>query len=232
MTTSTRRQGEAAQVTALPRVRDRAAPTGDRRQAPRQGVRQGADPIRRPGQQPPQAAPPHPAGSARPAHPVRPTGPARPARPARPRRAYPQTPPASAPGPHPAASGIRGERRHHGERLEQTKRTAGSLGTAPRPPFVFLVVGLLSGGLICLLLLNTVLAAGTFQMASLQQANATLARKQQELQQQIAYAQSPSAIAQGAKKLGMVPVSQPRFVNLNSGRIYGQAPGPARRTGN
>ena len=91
---------------------------------------------------------------------------------------------------------------------------------------------MLSGGLICLLLLNTVLAAGTFQMTSLQQANATLARQQQELQQQIAYAESPSAIAQRATQLGMVPVSQPRFVNLKSGRIYGQEPGLVSRTGN
>ena len=97
---------------------------------------------------------------------------------------------------------------------------------------MFLVVGLLGGGLICLLLLNTVLAAGTFQMTSLQQANATLARQQQELQQQIAYARSPSAIAQRAKKLGMIAVSQPRFVNLKSGRIYGQTPGLVGRAGN
>jgi Tfp pilus assembly protein PilN len=97
---------------------------------------------------------------------------------------------------------------------------------------VFLLVGLLGGGLVCLLLLNTVLAAGTFQMTSLQQANAALARQQQELKQQIAYAQSPSAIAQHAKELGMVPVSQPRYLNLKSGHIYGQTPALVSRTGN
>jgi hypothetical protein len=99
-----------------------------------------------------------------------------------------------------------------------------SIGASRRPPFVFLVVGLLSGGLVCLLLLNTVLAEGTFQVTSLQQANATLARQQQELQQEVAAAQSPGAIAQQASQLGMVPVSQPSFVNLESGRIYDKTP--------
>jgi len=97
---------------------------------------------------------------------------------------------------------------------------------------VFLVVGLLSGGLICLLLLNTVLAAGTFRMTSLQQANATLARQQQALQQQILYAESPAAIAQRARKLGMIAVANPQFVNVKSGRIYSQSAAQSRRTGN
>ncbi len=104
--------------------------------------------------------------------------------------------------------------------------------SAPRPPFVFLVVGLLSGGLVCLLLLNTVLAAGAFRMTSLEQANATLARQQQVLQQQILYAQSPAAIAKRARKLGMVAVTEPQFLNVKSGRIYGRPAALSRRTGN
>jgi len=97
---------------------------------------------------------------------------------------------------------------------------------------VFLVVGLLSGGLVCLLLLNTVLAAGAFRMTSLEQANATLARQQQVLQQQILYAQSPAAIAKRARKLGMVAVTEPQFLNVKSGRIYGRPAALSRRTGN
>ncbi|MGE5287885.1 MAG: hypothetical protein ACM3ML_11905 [Micromonosporaceae bacterium] len=98
---------------------------------------------------------------------------------------------------------------------------------APRTPFVFLVVGLLSGGLVSLLLLNTVLAAGTFQITSLQQSNAGLARQQQALQQQIANSESPGTLAQRARQLGMIPVSDPLFVNLNSGRIAGRVTGRA-----
>jgi hypothetical protein len=88
-------------------------------------------------------------------------------------------------------------------------------------PFVFLLVGLLSGGLICLLVLNTVLAAGAFQITSLQQSNAGLARQQQALQQQIAYSESPGTLARRARQLGMVPVKAPLFVNVKTGRIAG-----------
>jgi cell division protein FtsB len=90
-------------------------------------------------------------------------------------------------------------------------------------PFIFLVVGLLGGGLVCLLVLNTILASGSFQLTSLQQANTSLAQRQQMLQQQIAEEESPGALATEARKLGMVPVRQPRFVNLKNGRIYGSS---------
>jgi Septum formation initiator len=106
------------------------------------------------------------------------------------------------------------------------EQAAASRLRAPRTPFVFLLVGLLSGGLICLLVLNTVLAAGTFQITSLQQSNAGLARQQQALRQQIANSESPATIARRARRLGMVPVKTPLFVNVKSGRIAGR-PGPA-----
>ena len=87
-------------------------------------------------------------------------------------------------------------------------------------PFIFLVVGLLGGGLVCLLVLNTILASGSFQLTSLQQANTGLTQQEQQLQQQIAQQESPGAIDTEARKLGMVPVKTPHFVNLHSGRVY------------
>jgi hypothetical protein len=107
--------------------------------------------------------------------------------------------------------------------MARAERPAASRQGAPRTPFIFLLVGLLSGGLICLLVLNTVLAAGAFQITSLQQSNAGLARQQQSLRQQIADSESPGTIARRAKQLGMVPVKTPLFVNLKSGRIVGHA---------
>ena len=92
-------------------------------------------------------------------------------------------------------------------------------------PFIFLVVGLLGGGLVCLLVLNTILASGAFQLTSLQQANTSLAQRQEMLQQQIAEEESPGTIAAEARKLGMVPVRQPHFINLKTGRIYGTSTG-------
>jgi hypothetical protein len=92
-------------------------------------------------------------------------------------------------------------------------------------PFIFLVVGLLGGGLVCLLVLNTILASGAFQLTSLQQADTGLAQREETLQQQIAQEESPGAIATEARKLGMVPVKQPRFVNLQAGRVDGPSAG-------
>lgn len=97
-------------------------------------------------------------------------------------------------------------------------------------PFVFLVVGLLGGGLVCLLVLNTVLASGSFQLTSLQQANTSLAQRQQELQQQIAEDESPGKIATEARRLGMVPAKDPHFVNLKTGRVYPAPPTRGTRT--
>lgn len=90
-------------------------------------------------------------------------------------------------------------------------------------PFVFLVVGLLGGGLVCLLVLNTILASGSFQLTSLQQANASLAQREEVLQQQVAQDESPQTIAAEARKLGMVPDPQPHFINLKNGKIYGSS---------
>ena len=174
--------------------------TTQRHPPPRGGVGAARRPdhLARPGRGPRPGSPAGPAGT-RTAPPQRPYAP-----PAPPVRSAPSARPApSAPG-RPA-----------------------NRGAAPRTPFVFLVVGLLSGGLICLLLLNTILAAGTFQITSLQQSNAALARQQQALQQQIANSQAPETLARRARQLGMVPVRDPRFVSLPSGRVYGQAQGPA-----
>ncbi|HUK71516.1 MAG TPA: hypothetical protein VLW50_22585 [Streptosporangiaceae bacterium] len=183
----------------------------------------------------PSAAPPRPArpkrstgrgGRGRPTGPMGPTGPTGPAQLTSP--AHP-TGPTRAPGARPhGGSAVTSGLQLHASAAQGTVR----IRAGRRQPFVFLVVGLLSGGLVCLLLLNTVLAAGAFQTMSLQQSNATLARQQQELQQEVAEAESPSAIAQRARQLGMVPVSQPRFVNLKSGRIYGGTPALVSRTGN
>src|SRR5205814_756138 len=49
--------------------------------------------------------------------------------------------------------------------------TAGGARSS-RTPFVFLVVGLLGGGLLCLLLINTILDTGSYQITQLQQGNA------------------------------------------------------------
>jgi len=84
---------------------------------------------------------------------------------------------------------------------------------------VFLVVGLLGGGLLCLLLINTILDTGSYQITQLQQQNATLVQQTQELQAQIAHEESPAVLAGQARRLGMREPSLLYFLDLRKGRI-------------
>jgi uncharacterized protein HemX len=87
---------------------------------------------------------------------------------------------------------------------------------------VLLLVGLLAGGLVCLLMLNTTLAQGAFQITGMQQRNATLSQQVQALQQKTAQEEAPSSIAARAKQLGMRPVGRMHFINTKTGRIHSQ----------
>ena len=90
------------------------------------------------------------------------------------------------------------------ERLRHTGRSS----------FVMLVLGLLGGGLVCLLVVNTTLAANSIQINHLQQANAARTQRIQQIQQEIASAQSAAVIAKEARKLGMRTGQVPAFVDL------------------
>jgi hypothetical protein len=91
-----------------------------------------------------------------------------------------------------------------------------------RTPFVLLLIGLLGGGLVCLLLINTTLAQNSFEINAIQQKNASLTQQAQGLQQQTTQEESPASIAARAEKLGMRPVGRLRFIDLKNGRIYSQ----------
>jgi cell division protein FtsB len=82
-----------------------------------------------------------------------------------------------------------------------------------------LVVGLLGGGLLSLLLVNTVLAAGSYQITALQQANAAQTDQVATLRQQVASDRSAATIQRRAIQLGMVRPALINFLNLNTGRI-------------
>jgi len=101
-------------------------------------------------------------------------------------------------------------------------RQAGEAGrrAASRTPFILLVLGLLGSGLVCLLVINTTLAAASFRISALQQGNTQASQRVEELQQQVAAEQSPASIEQRALKLGlrMQPVLD--FVDLRTGRSY------------
>jgi hypothetical protein len=91
-----------------------------------------------------------------------------------------------------------------------------------RTPFIVFVTALLGGGLICLLVINTILATGSYQITSLQQAQTARAQQVQVLKQQVAEESAPSVIAKRARQLGMVEPPLTKFLNLNTGRINRQ----------
>ncbi|HXC84118.1 MAG TPA: hypothetical protein VNV62_19890 [Trebonia sp.] len=86
-------------------------------------------------------------------------------------------------------------------------------------PFFLMLCGLLGGALICALVISTTLAAGSFQITRLQQANASLAKQRQLLQEQVATGQSAQVIQARARQLGMRPVGEVRFLNLKNGKV-------------
>ena len=96
---------------------------------------------------------------------------------------------------------------------------AGEAARSSRTPFVFLVVGLLGGGLLCLLLINTILDTGSYQITQLQQQNVALVQRTQELQAQIAHEESPGVLASRAHQLGMREPALLYFLDLRKGRI-------------
>ena len=84
------------------------------------------------------------------------------------------------------------------------------------------MTALLGGGLICLLVINTILATGSYQITSLQQAKAARAQQVQTLRQQVAQESDPSVIAQRARQLGMVEPPLTKFLDLKTGQITRQ----------
>jgi hypothetical protein len=86
---------------------------------------------------------------------------------------------------------------------------------------VLLVVGILVVGLLGLLALNTLLAQGSFQLHTLQNHSTELAEREQLLQQQVAAAEEPTALALAAAKLGMVPGGAPLFLSSEDGTVLG-----------
>lgn len=106
-------------------------------------------------------------------------------------------------------------------------RAVESPSVAPaRAPFVALVLVVLSLGLGALLLLNTLLAQGSFTLHALEGKVADLADREQELQQRAAELASPQRLARSAAALGMVPSENPAFLRAEDGKVLGE-PVPA-----
>ncbi|GII67062.1 hypothetical protein Skr01_71470 [Sphaerisporangium krabiense] len=134
-----------------------------------------------------------------------------PSRPARaPRRAVPSRP--ARRGPAPASPAPAAARRPAAARPRH----------APRTPFVLLVVGLLCGGLVTLLLLNTVLAQDSFRVSDLRDSTRELHEQAQDLNKELLRRSQPGAVADEARKRGVRPDnSAPEILDVPGGSVVG-----------
>ncbi|HEU5333184.1 MAG TPA: hypothetical protein VFU73_10475 [Actinocrinis sp.] len=96
-------------------------------------------------------------------------------------------------------------------------------------PFAILVLAVLGAGLVGLLLLNTALDRGAFEIQAAQKRQSDLTDQQQQLQLQINALSAPGPLASQAAALGMVPNPQPVFLNPGDGAVLG-SPSPAPTT--
>ncbi|MFE3764947.1 hypothetical protein ACFXPI_24675 [Streptomyces sp. NPDC059104] len=110
-------------------------------------------------------------------------------------------------------------------RLVRVRPAAATAGQAARMPFVLLVVALLGGGLISLLLLNSALNQGSFQLTRLKKETTALTDEQQALQRDVDGYSAPDALQRRAHELGLVPGGSPVFIG-SDGKVAG-APTPA-----
>ncbi|HEY5134525.1 MAG TPA: hypothetical protein VIJ41_01935 [Candidatus Nanopelagicales bacterium] len=92
---------------------------------------------------------------------------------------------------------------------------------AGRGVFALVVLAMLVTGMGVLLVLNTSLAQGAFELGALSTTRNALAIQEQQLLQQVALEESPDALQARATTLGMVPVSAPVFLRLADGAVLG-----------
>ncbi|WP_327307166.1 hypothetical protein OG730_30025 [Streptomyces sp. NBC_01298] len=95
-------------------------------------------------------------------------------------------------------------------------------GQAARTPFVLLVVALLGGGLISLLLLNSALNQGSFQLSKLKRETTAVTDEEQALQRDVDGYSAPDALQRRAHELGLVPGGSPVFIGPD-GKVAGTA---------
>lgn len=99
---------------------------------------------------------------------------------------------------------------------------------APRVPFALLVLGLLVGGLVLLLMLNTASAANELRRHDLAAQDASVAAQVEQLHNEVAASAAPGNLARVAGQLGMVPAGNPAFLQIEPDghvRVLG-SPGP------
>jgi len=99
--------------------------------------------------------------------------------------------------------------------------------SAPRAPFVALVLVLVLSGVIGILVLNTRIAENAFRLDALKTKQSGLDRDEERLRSDLANKESPVYLASRAKQLGLVPSRTPTFLVLPDGTKL-EMPGPSK----
>ena len=102
--------------------------------------------------------------------------------------------------------------------------------SAPRAPFVCLIVALIAVGLAGLLLLNTAVNSNSFKLHTQQQRQKQLDVREAQLQRDVDNLGNPTQLGEAARQLGMVPAGNPGFIDLGARTISGK-PVPAGSSG-
>lgn len=110
-------------------------------------------------------------------------------------------------------------------RIASLRILPGGSSRSPRAPFVVLVLIVLGVGLIGLLLLNTSLQQGSFALDELEAETTQLRDQQTTLADEVAARGAPTELARRARLLGMVPVEEPKFLQLPAPASGGGAGG-------
>jgi hypothetical protein len=98
--------------------------------------------------------------------------------------------------------------------------------SAPRAPFVALVLFVVVTGVLGILVLNTKITENAFHLAHLQHQQDGLDEREQQLDQKLADDRSPTNVAAKGRAQGLVGVGQPAFMTLPNGAVFG-VPQPA-----
>lgn len=93
--------------------------------------------------------------------------------------------------------------------------------SAPRAPFVGLILAVVVGGVLGILLVNTKINENAFHLDRLQKQQTALDLREQQLQKQIAEYEAPGNLAAAARKDGMVESGSPAFIRLPDGKVIG-----------
>ncbi len=87
--------------------------------------------------------------------------------------------------------------------------------------FAVVCLGIATVGLIAMLIVNTMLASGAFEVSRLQSEKALLTEQEQQLAEAVAVASSPLLLEEKVRAMGMVPQTAPAFIDLETGAIVG-----------